>query len=90
MMISMDFEGCEWGWKTTESVEGNSSVFWDSKNVWGPHGGDWKWTQLLTPQGHHSPRDPMDLAFVLTTPEPATLLLLAAGAAAVLRRKRNK
>jgi hypothetical protein len=96
MMISMDFEGCEWGWKTTESVEGNSSVFWDSYDVYGPHDKwhkhptiDWKWTQLKTPQGYCDPRTPVDLAFVLTTPEPATLLLLAAGAAAVLR-KRNK
>ena len=94
--ISMDFEGCEWGWKTTENVSGNSSVFWDSYNTWGPHDYwyrhpeiDWKWTQLKTPQGYCDPRTPVDLAFVLTTPEPATLFLLAAGAAAALRRRRK-
>jgi len=91
--ISMDFQGCEWGWKTTDSVSGNSGVFWDSYEVWGPHSKwhrhpeiDWKWTQLKTPQGWCDPRVPQDLAFVIT-PEPATLLLFAAGAVAVLRRR---
>jgi hypothetical protein len=95
LMISMDFQGCEWGWKTTEDVVGNSSVFWDSSNVWGPHCQwwrhpevEWKWTELKTPNGWHDPRTPVDLAFVIT-PEPATLLLFAMGAAAVLRRRRR-
>ena len=94
MEISMDFQGCEWGWKTTENVSGNSSVFWDSYNVWGPHDYwhrhpeiEWKWTQLKTPQGTVTLEHPVDLAFVLTTPEPATLFLLAAGAVAALRRR---
>jgi hypothetical protein len=93
MMISMDYQGCDWGWKTTNNVSGNGSVFWDSYNVWGPHDCwhrhpeiDWKWTQLKTPQGYCDPRTPVDLAFVLT-PEPATLFLLAAGAVAALRRR---
>ena len=93
--ISMDFQGCEWGWKTTDSVSNNSAVFWDSSNVWGPHCYwwrypeiEWKWTQLKTPQGWCDPRVPQDLAFVIT-PEPATLFLLAIGAAAVLRKRKR-
>lgn len=96
LMISMDFEGCEWGWKTTESVEGNGSVFWDSYQTWGPwcywwkHPTiEWRWQELETPQGWCDPREPVDLAFVLTTPEPATLLLLGIGSLVALR-KRNK
>jgi hypothetical protein len=96
MEISMDFQGCDWGWKTTNSVSGNSSVFWDSYNVWGQHDYwhrhpeiEWKWTQLKTPLHYCDPRVPQDLAFVLTTPEPATLFLLAAGAVAALRRRRK-
>jgi hypothetical protein len=93
--ISMDFQGCEWGWKTTESVNNDSAVFWDSYNVWGPHCDwwrhpeiEWKWTQLKTPQGWCDPRVPVDLAFVLT-PEPATLLLMGFGAAVVLRKRKR-
>jgi hypothetical protein len=96
LMISMDFQGCEWGWKTTNSVVGSSSVFWDSYNVWGPHCYwwrhpeiEWKWTQLKTPQGWCDPRNPVDVAFVLTIPEPATLLLLGLGAAVVLRKRKK-
>jgi hypothetical protein len=95
LMISMDYLGCEWGWKTSLDVQGNSSVFWDSYETWGPHCSwwrhpeiDWKWTQLTTPLGHHDPRVPVDMAFVIV-PEPATLFLLAAGAAAVLRRRKR-
>ena len=97
LMISMDYLGCDWGWKTSLDVQGNSSVFWDSYQTWGPHCSwwrhpeiDWKWTQLKTPLGCHDPRTPVDLAFVLTTvPEPATLFILAAGAAALLRRRKR-
>ena len=92
LSISMDVDGGEWGWNTSLDVEGNSSVFWDSDNVWGPHSNwwrqseiEWKWTQLKTPNGWNDPRTPLDLAFVIT-PEPATLFLLAFGAAAVLRK----
>ena len=93
LSISMEFVGGEWGWNTSLDVEGNSSVFWDSSNVWGPHSNwwrhpeiEWKWTQLQTPSGWQDPRTPMDLAFVIT-PEPAMLFLLAIGAAAVLRKR---
>jgi hypothetical protein len=97
LQISMDFQGCEWGWKTTDSVSGNPGVFWDSYNVWGEHCNwwrhpeiEWKWTQLTTPHGWHDPRVPQDLAFVITTvPEPATLFLLGIGAAAVLRKRKR-
>jgi hypothetical protein len=98
LMISMDFEGCEWGWKTTETVEGNPSVFWDSYYTysssypyWYRHPTiEWRWQQLR--EGgwcypHQS--QPLDLAFVLTTPEPATLFLMAFGAAAMLRKRRK-
>ena len=91
--ISMDFQGCDWGWKTTPSVSGNSAVFWDSYETWGPHCYwwrhpeiEWKWTQLKTPLHYCDPRVPQDLAFVIT-PEPATLFLLAIGAAAALRKR---
>ena len=95
LSISMDVEGGEWGWNTSLDVGGNSSVFWDSYNVWGPHSNwqrhpeiEWKWTELKTPSGWQDPRTPLDLSFVIA-PEPASLFLLAIGAAAVLR-KRNR
>jgi hypothetical protein len=98
LMISMDFQGCEWGWKTTESVEGNGSVFWDTYYTYGPHDYwwrhpeiDWKWTALK--EGgwcYPNPSQQLDLAFVLTTPEPATIMLLGLGAAALLRRKHRR
>ena len=95
IQISMDFQGCEWGWKTTESVNNNSAVFWDSYSCWGPYpywwrypSIEWKWTQLMTPTGYCTPRVPVDLAFVLT-PEPATLLLMGFGAAVVLRKRKR-
>ena len=84
LMISSNYEGCDWGWKTSENVVGNTSVFWDT---YGHHGGYW---QQLKELGWCYPRtpEPLDVAFVLT-PEPATLLLLAAGAAVALRRRRK-
>jgi hypothetical protein len=95
IQISMDYLGCEWGWKTTESVNNNSAVFWDSYNTWGPYPYwwchpevEWKWTQLQTPTGYCDPRVPVDLAFVLT-PEPATVMLLGLGAAVVLRKRKK-
>jgi hypothetical protein len=90
----MDYQGCNWGWKTTNSVKGNPSVFWDTYDIWGPHPycywsptTQWKWTQLTAPQGYCYPRTPLDLAFVLTVPEPATIVLLALGG--LLLRKRH-
>jgi hypothetical protein len=95
LMISMNFEGCKWGWKTSETVEGNGSLFWDAYYNYGPHCGwwrhpevDWKWVQLKEGGWCGQPKQSLDLAFVITTPEPATLLLLAAGAAVVLRRRK--
>ena len=99
LMISMNFEGCQWGWKTSETVEGNGSLFWDTYYNWNSSypswwcypTQDWRWVQLV--EGgwcYPNPAQPLDLAFVLTTPEPGTLLLLATGAAFVLRRRKRK
>jgi hypothetical protein len=82
--ISMDYYGCEWGWKTTLTNSGNPSVFWDT---YGYHG--WAWQQLKEPSGWCYPRtpQPLDVAFVLTVPEPATVIMLIAGAAILLRKR---
>jgi hypothetical protein len=84
--ISMDFEGCEWGWKTSSEVNGNTSVFWDT---YGHHG--WYWQQLKEPSGWCYPNipKPMDVAFVITTPEPTTIFFLAAGAVILLRKRKR-
>jgi len=83
LMISTNYEGCNWGWKTSTDVEGSTSVFWDKYGWCG-----WEWQQLKQPYGWCNPRTPLDVAFVLT-PEPATLLLLAAGSLAVLRKRKK-
>ncbi|MDD5328353.1 MAG: PEP-CTERM sorting domain-containing protein [Phycisphaerae bacterium] len=96
LMISMNFEGCEWGWKTSETVEGNGSLFWDAyysyssyyPTCWYHPEVDWRWVQLQEGGWCSYDKEPLDLAFVIT-PEPATLLLLAVGAAAVLRKRRR-
>ncbi len=84
LQISTNYEGCDWGWKTSTDVVGNTSVFWDTFGWCGGY-----YQQLVQPYGYCTPRTPLDVAFVLTTPEPTTLLLFAVGAAAVLR-KRNR
>jgi hypothetical protein len=83
--ISTDYSGCEWGWKTSSSVVGNPSVFYDTQNCWG--GG---LQQLKEPSGWCWPNPPqyLDVAFVLTTPEPGTAFLLVSGIALLLRKKR--
>jgi hypothetical protein len=77
LMISMAVEGGDWGWSTAGSISGGSAVFRDI------NGG---WTELMTPVGYQDPRIPMDMAFVLVTPEPTTLLLLGLGAVMVRRK----
>jgi hypothetical protein len=98
LMISMNFEGCQWGWKTSEGVEGSQSLFWDAFYNYYVEGScpwhlhpeiDWRWVQLKEGGWCQQPAQPLDLAFVITVPEPATMLLLAAGAVAVLRRRRR-
>jgi hypothetical protein len=84
LQISTNYEGCDWGWKTSLDVTGNTSVFWDTYWWCGGY-----YQQLLQPNGYCNPRTPLDVAFVLTTPEPATLFLMAIGAAAVLRKRRK-
>ena len=95
LSVSMDIEEGDWGWLTSLDVQGNSSVFWDSYDFWAPHpmwssnrAINWKWTPLETPTGFGETQVPMDLAFVIT-PEPATALLLAAGAAFALRKSKR-
>jgi hypothetical protein len=95
LMISMNFEGCQWGWKTSEGVEGNTSLFWDAYYnyhvagscpwYWHPEI-DWRWVELKEGGWCGAPKPPLDLAFVIT-PEPATMLLLAMGGLAILRRR---
>lgn len=96
LMISMNFEGCQWGWKTSETVEGNPSLFWDAYYNYYTQGScpwwqhpevDWRWVQLHEGGWCQPPGEMLDLAFVIT-PEPTSLLLLAAGAAMVLRRRK--
>jgi hypothetical protein len=99
LMISMNFEGCQWGWKTSETVEGSQSLFWDAYYNYGASGSypqcwhhpevDWRWVQLHEGGWCGQPKPPMDLAFVIV-PEPATMLLLAVGAAVVLRKRRSR
>jgi hypothetical protein len=81
LTISVDVEGGVWGWNSAENVSGGSAVFWDKNS---PSG----WTELMTPVGYNEPRIPLDLAFVLNTPEPAALLLFGPGAAIVRKRRR--
>jgi hypothetical protein len=95
LSISMNAEEGEWGWLTSLDIQGNDSVFWDSYDFWAPHPTwsrrrdiTWKWTPLETPTGFGDYRIPMDLAFVII-PEPAALLLLAAGAAFGLRKTKR-
>jgi hypothetical protein len=76
LMISMNVEGSTWGWNTAQSVSGSSAVFWDENS---PSG----WAALMTPVGYNDPRTPLDLAFVIATPEPTTLLLLTLGGLAL-------
>jgi len=70
----------EVGWKTTRDNYGDGAVWWDADAG--------AWQRLEYPGGHDWQDDPADLAFVIT-PEPAGLVLLAAGAAAMLRRRRR-
>jgi hypothetical protein len=97
LMISMNFEGCQWGWKTTETVEGNGSLFWDTYYNWNSEYPfwychpevDWRWVQLMEGGWCGEDKQALDLAFVIT-PEPSTILLLAAGAAFVLGRRKRQ
>ncbi len=85
LMISTDYEGCQWGWKTATEVNGSTAVFYDTYSHWG--GG---WQQLKEPYDwcYPNPQQPLDVAFVLT-PEPSTILLLGLGAATLLRKRRK-
>ena len=79
--ISSNYVGCDWGWTiSSESNNGAGAVFYDRVGCWG-----YGWQRLKEPDTW---REPLGMAFVLT-PEPATLLLLAAGAAVALRRRRS-
>lgn len=62
------------GWKQSGSQQfRDDGVYWDSP----------RWLELTDPHTYES----MDLAFVIT-PEPATLVLLAVAALALMRRRR--
>lgn len=79
LVISMDYYGCQWGWKTSGSPHfGADGVYY----AWV----DYQWC----PMELHDPitGESLDMAFVIT-PEPATLLLLAIGSAAILRKRNS-
>ncbi|MGC9453467.1 MAG: PEP-CTERM sorting domain-containing protein [Phycisphaerae bacterium] len=68
------------GWSTTRDSYGDGAVWWDDQ--------DSTWRRLKYPAGHPWAQQEMDLAFVIV-PEPATLLLLTAGAAIAAVRRRT-
>ncbi len=79
--LSMNFEGCKWGWKTSQDhfrADGNYLL-----NFRDPPP-EWEWAELYDPITSES----LDLAFVIT-PEPSTVCLLGFGALALLRRRRK-
>ena len=66
-------EQAELGWKT-------SKEHWNDDAVWADYDDSGivpVWNELRYPDGHPFQGESMDLAFVITVPEPGTLVLLA-------------
>ncbi len=71
----------EWGWKTSQD-------HWNDDAVWGDYdaaGDVIFWNELVDPINGES----LDLAFVITVPEPATCMLLLIGLGAFLTTRRT-
>lgn len=78
--LSMNFVGCEWGWKTSQDHFGADAAYllnFQYPPAW------WDWRELIDPVTSQS----LDLAFVIT-PEPSTVCLLGLGALALLRKRK--
>jgi hypothetical protein len=73
----------EWGWKTTLDNFNDDAVWKDD---------DGQWQELRYPVNHPLEGHSIDLAFVITIPEPATIVMLGIGGAMLaglwLRRRR--
>ena len=79
------------GWKTSLNHFNDDAVFGDNLDP----GGDpllTGWMELVYPPGHPLQGQSMDMAFVITTPEPSPALLagLAGGLLLILRRWRKR
>jgi hypothetical protein len=81
------------GWKTSIQHWNDDAVYWDP--YIDTEGNGWFWKDLVYPPGHpyeggnpYTRTNSMDLAFALTTPEPATMALLIGGVGAILIGRR--
>ena len=74
------------GWKTSLDHFNDDAVYGDTID---PFVSPVEWSELRYPDGHEFQGNSIDLAFVIT-PEPVTMLILAAGLAPGLLRRRNK
>ncbi|MCP4375527.1 MAG: PEP-CTERM sorting domain-containing protein [bacterium] len=68
-----------WGWKTTQNHWNDDAVWWDYSNQ--------QWQELRDPLNPVS-GESLDLAFVIT-PEPTTMVLMAMGSLAMIRRRKR-
>ena len=84
LAISADWENINQspiGWKTSLDHFNDAAVYWSDDGV------SAGWRPLYDPAlGEQGIIEPLDLAFVIT-PEPATMLLLALGSVALLKKK---
>jgi hypothetical protein len=92
--ISMNFEGCEWGWKTADVgqyPEPYTGEHFSGGGVYLVNFDDppeeWEWRKLCDPTTRCA-CEPLDLAFVIT-PEPATICLLGFGGLSLILRRRK-
>jgi len=74
----------EFGWKTSMQHWNDDAVWRDEIGSTAPS----PWNELRYPDLHEFQGESIDLAFVIT-PEPATMMLLAAGSLCLLRKRRK-